>query len=246
MVRTFRRILLIASLAALSCAFLIAWSPAGVRDAWAQVPPPPSKTPIEPTLTPLTPPVTTPPATDTAAPPTDTPVPPTNTPVPPVATGSPEPPSTPRPDPNCQSVVEGNVLDAAGKRVRGATVTIEGAGWSHAMLTDDDGHYGFGGLCPGTATLRAALPGGRVSPTTMVDLDGKKHLYLDLSLQPAQASATATRSTVQPTATGEPDMPATGYSGWLPVGAGVLGALLLLTAGARRLLGGRERPGGRP
>ena len=45
----------------------------------------------------------------------------------------------------------------------------------------------------------------------------------------------------QQTATPEPDMPETGYSGWLLIGGALLGALLLLTAGARRLLGARQQ-----
>ncbi len=231
----------------------------------ATTPAPPTDTPVPPTNTPVPPTNTPVPPTNTPVPPTNTPVPPTNTPVPPTNTPVPtevspsktptnppsRPPATPRPDPNCQSVVEGSVLDAASKGVQGATVSIEGAGWSKTMLTDDNGHYGFGGLCPGTAVLRAALPGGRVSSTVTVELDGKKHLYFDLTLSPAgsavptQVAATATRSAAYPTATGEPNMPATGYEGWLLVGGAILGSLLLFTAGMRRVLGSRDRPGGR-
>jgi len=257
-----------ASLTALGCALLLAWSLAGLQEAVAQtLPPPPTKTPVEPTLTPLTPPATTPP-TDTPVPPTDTPVPPTNTPVPPTNTPIPptntpvpptnspipptttrppsQPPSTPRPDPNCQSVVEGNVFNSAGQRARGATVSIEGAGWSRTMATDDNGHFGFGGLCAGTATLRATLLSGQSVPAVTVTLNGKNHLQVTLSAGPTQATApvgataTATRPAAQPTSTAEANMPATGYSGWLLVGGALLGAALLFLAGARRVLSSRE------
>ena len=236
-----------ASLTALGCALLLAWSLAGLQEAVAQtLPPPPTKTPVEPTLTPLTPPATTPP-TDIPVPPTNIPVPPTNSPIPPTTTRPPsQPPSTPRPDPNCQSVVEGNVFNSAGQRARGATVSIEGAGWSRTMATDDNGHFGFGGLCAGTATLRATLLSGQSVPAVTVTLNGKNHLQVTLSAGPTQATApvgataTATRPAAQPTSTAEANMPATGYSGWLLVGGALLGAALLFLAGARRVLSSRE------
>jgi protocatechuate 3,4-dioxygenase beta subunit len=226
--------------------------------------PTPSNTPINtptntptstPTNTATNTPVNTPTPTNT---PTNTPVntsTPTNTPINTLTptrttapgqpsptsekTKAPEPPS--KPNPNCQSVVEGYVIDSSGRRAPGATVYIEGEGFSNAMMTDDNGHYGFGGLCAGTVTLTAHLPDGQTSQTAQASLDGKNSAQLDLSVRPAGAIITTPASTLQHTPTPEPDMPATGYSGWLLVGAALLGALLLISAGARRALTVRER-----
>jgi len=76
---------------------------------------------------------------------------------------------------------------------------------------------------------------------------------LDLSFsapKTAAPSASApSQGTAQPTSAGpasaastaEPGMPVTGYSGWLLAGGAALGALLLLSAGARRALHAHER-----
>jgi hypothetical protein len=226
---------------------------------------PPSKTPIDPPTNTPTDPPTTPPTAEptTEEPPTNTPTdPPTNTPTdPPTNTPTDPPTNTPtegptkepkpkppsKPDPNCQSLVEGDVLTSAGRHVTGATVSIEGSEFSRAMMTNDNGHYGFGGLCPGQVTLRAATAGGNVGPAVTVELDGKISLQVDLSLPSGGATAPTagtiptTQSTSQPTSqpgtTPEPSMPSTGYSGlFLAIGA-VLGILLLLFAGARRAWG---------
>jgi hypothetical protein len=90
----------------------------------------------------------------------------------------PQPQGTPRPpDPACQSVVEGYVIDASGERTSGATVLIEGEGWSSGMLTDDQGHYGFGGLCAGLATIQAFLPGGQASQSARINLPPDTRVY---------------------------------------------------------------------
>jgi hypothetical protein len=250
----------ITGLATPVCAILMAWLLLVPNHAAAQVPPPPTKTPLPtatdpapptdtpapPTNTPIPPTVTTEPPTNTPAPPTNTPRPPADTAVPPTATPKPADPTaikppappqnTPRPDPNCQSVVEGDVTDAAGQEATGATVFIQGEGWSRAMLTDDNGHYGFGGLCAGPATVNATLSNGQTTASTTVNLDGKKHFTVNLSLrQSAAATATSTATkAAQPTTPSEPSMPATGYPGWLLVGGAVVGVVLLLSAGVRR------------
>jgi hypothetical protein len=138
------------------------------------------------------------------------------------------------------------VLNAADQGVSGATVSIGGEGWSHATLTDAAGRYGFGGLCAGPASLQASLS-GQVGPAALVTLTGENTVYLDLRLSstgaasPSATTAPATTAVAGQTPTAEPDMPATGHSGWLLVGGAVLGAVLLLSAGARRLAGARER-----
>jgi cytoskeletal protein RodZ len=182
----------------------------------------------------------TPTATNTVAPAaTATRTPTSSLPPPATATKTPSPEKTsgPKPDPNCESMVGGAVIDADGEGARGATVTMKGDGWSNSMLTDDNGHYGFGGLCAGTVTLQAVLPGGQTTPAIAASLTGKNNVQLDLRLVPADTATT------QPTSTPEPNMPATGHPNWLLVGGALLAALLLLSAGARRALLVRGRTG---
>jgi hypothetical protein len=146
--------------------------------------------------------------------------------------------------------VEGRVLDTAGASVTGATVTINGAGWSRAIMTDDGGKYGFAGLCEGTVTLQAFTPGGQSSPVASVSLNGQDPVWLDLSLGSSPAASTATglaatgTATHPPATTPEAEMPVTGFSGWLLAGGAALGALLLISAGARRALLVREHTHG--
>lgn len=141
---------------------------------------------------------------------------------------------------DCQSSVQGAVSDSYRREASGATVLIEGEGWSDSILSDDRGQYGFAGLCAGTARLSAYLANGQVSQPASVILNGRDSVQVNLSAAPMQATAGATAVT-QEAATPEPDLPATGYSGWLLAGAALFGLLLLLSAGMRRLLGERTR-----
>ena len=190
-------------------------------------PPPPTKSPA-------------PTPTDTGAPPpTDTPEPTDTQPVPTVASSTPpvqrtRTPKPPGPNPACQSSVSGYVLDQAGQKVAGATVSISGEGWANAMLTNDEGRYGFAGLCAGTVTLQARLPDGTLSFQVTADLDGANKVMLDIGLSSLGVVATVNPSVQTPTPTPEPEMPQTGYPGWALAGGAVLGILLLLFAGARR------------
>jgi cytoskeletal protein RodZ len=261
-------LLTLTSLVILSCAMLALWLVfwPGASAAQAPPPPPPPNTPTntpvtpdQPTSTPITPdpPTNTPVTPD---PPTNTPVtpdPPTNTPVtpdPPTNTPAPSDtavPPTPKPtkdskpaggsegrNSDCQSRVEGSVIDASGQGVKGATVSIRGEGWSSGILTNDNGQYGFAGLCAGTATLSATLPNGQPGATATVSFDGQNNLYLDLGVsqggETTPTASTGTPAAPQQTPVVEADMPATGFSGWLLAGAGLLGALLLVSAGLRR------------
>jgi hypothetical protein len=230
-----------------------------------QAPPPPPETPTytpEPptaTFTPLPPTATFTPLPPTA---TFTPLPPTAVPAQPTATATrPVPSATPWPTMTaeaegggepaanelCQSAVEGYVLGADGRHVAGATVTIEGPGWSSGAMSDDNGRYGFAGLCAGTAALRAFLPGGEAAAVATVTLSGQDRLRHDLSFGGASTAAApltqASQATAQaaPTAGAEAGMPVTGYAGWLLAGGAALGALLLLSAGGRRALQAHER-----
>jgi hypothetical protein len=138
-------------------------------------------------------------------------------------------------------VVEGDVIDATGQQAKAASVHIKGAGWSNAMMTDDNGHYGFGGLCAGIVTLEAYLLGGQATQPGQANLNGKDSVRLDLVVQQSGGAAVTEPPPSQATATPEPDMPATGYSGLLLVGAALLGVLLLILAGTRRALSVEER-----
>jgi hypothetical protein len=210
------------------------------------VPPTATFTPVPPTAT-FTPPPPTPSSTAGVPTSTFTPQPgPSATPLPSKTPGQ-EAAGQPEPSPLCQSTVEGYVLSASGQRVTGATVTIEGPGWSSGIMTDDNGRYGFAGLCAGTATVRAFLAGGQGGPVAAVTLSGNNSLRLDLSFatsSTAPAPATlASPGTAQPIPTGtvEAGMPVTGYTGWLLVGGAALGALLLVSAGWRRMAQAYER-----
>ena len=132
-------------------------------------------------------------------------------------------------------------MDSAGQRARGATVMAESDGWSGAMLTDDQGQFGFGGLCPGDTTVQAFLTSGEASASRTVRLTGDNNIEVGLSAGGEQATAAPTAAPTEPQATqaavsAEAGMPLTGSSGWLIAGAILLGVLMLLTAGARRVL----------
>ena len=237
----------------------------------SNTPIPPTNTPVPPTNTPV-PPTNTPiPPTNTPIPPTNTAAPPANTPAPVVETSTPptvapqptqplpadSPPVQPeeesKPDPNCQSVVKGLVLTEGDQRVAGATITIEGEGWSRRLMSGDAGTYGFGGLCSGPATLVATLPDGALSPAKVVSLNGKDTLQVNLGTDSttaptpgapttenpatdetasAENPATTTNLVAQAQPTAEPSMPATGFPGWTLIAVALAGGLVLLSAGA--------------
>ena len=228
--------------------------PAPPTSTYTPTPEDPTDTPepsdtAEPTLTSV--PTDTPIPTDTAVP-TDTPVPsdtpvlvqtaaPTETPPGPVGTAGPQ--ATSNSSADCHSVVSGSVFTLSGRPAAGATVLIEGTDWSDAMLTDDAGQYGFNQLCPGKASVQAYLADGQVSQLAELDLNGRDPVEIALSV--AAAGAVVADETSDQTPTPEPDMPVTGYAGWLLVGGAGLAAFLLLVAGTRRAITVRERSRGR-
>ncbi|MFN2186528.1 MAG: carboxypeptidase-like regulatory domain-containing protein, partial [Anaerolineae bacterium] len=220
--------------------------------AFADNPPPPPPPPNTPTNTPVPPePTDTPEPTNTPEPPTptdtsvptDTPLPtntakPTQTPSSPVGTAGPPQPTS-NPNPACQSTVMGIVFDSTGGPALGATVIIEGADWSDAILTNDAGQYGFTQLCPGKASLQAFLTNGHVSQLAELDLNGRDNVQVELSVYSAGAATTIASTPQQTPATG-PDMPTTGNEGWMLLGAALLAVFLLLVAGTRRAMTVRE------
>jgi cytoskeletal protein RodZ len=153
-----------------------------------------------------------------------------------------EAPDNDKPNPNCQSTVSGNVIASDGAKAIGATVTLEGEGVSRSMMTDDDGRYGFGGLCPGTLSLVATLPGGGMVHAATIEVDGKNAYDVNLTAQKSGGGSTSEPAVAVPaqatevSPTPEPSMPTTGYSGWLLLGGAAMGTLLLILAGARRTL----------
>ncbi len=212
--------------------------------------PPPDKSPVAPTVeSPTEPPTEEPTTEEPTEPPTEEPTeeptePPTK---PPVEEPAKEPAA--KPNPNCQSVLEGTVTNQAGQAVAGASVKIQGEDWSRGMLSDDNGRFGFGGLCPGSVTVMAALPGQQMSAQKTVELDGKTTSQVDLRVsqgggtQPTSTPqpATATRQQAEATATPEPSMPSTGFQGWILVGVALLGTLALILTGARQIVVARSR-----
>jgi len=226
-------------------------------DVAAQMPPPPTKQPADtPTSEPPTEePPTSEPSPEPSEEPTEEPLPePSSEPSPEPPPQSPDAPpersakaSESRPNPNCQAVVEGDIKDAAGRLVTGATVTLQGEGIERTMMTDDQGHYGFGGLCAGTLTVIATLPGGQESTSGTVEVDGRSNYRLDLGSQSPGASGPVATATASPepdagqTPTSEPEMPVTGFPGWPLLGVALLGALVLVLSGARRLFAARSQ-----
>lgn len=267
-------LLRISRLVCLGCIITVLWFLLEPGGCLAYQPPPPPSTPTSvPTPTATSRPSDTPVATQTTAPtstpmPTDTAVPSpeaTSTPLPTQTQAASATPTSEQPPPadptqapepedkgatptakrtDCQSVIEGYVVDGAGQRTRGATVIAEAEGWSGAIATDDEGQFGFAGLCAGTTTLQAFLPSGQASAAVSVDLTGQNSIQVDLNagdqatdVPPATAAAQQVTPEVM---TAEAGMPLTGFSGWLMAGATILGVLMVLTAGARRFLNVQE------
>ncbi len=244
------------------CAILVL--PAGVLAI--QLPPPPDKTPIviptdAPTAAPTDAPTAAPTEPPTEAPtqaPTDEPtVEPTEAPTQePIAKPTSAPTEAPvenpssegrvvtssKPDPNCQAMVAGTVTEANGRPIAGVEVSLTGEGLERKILTGDAGNYGFGGLCAGTVTLVAAMPGGKISPAATLEVDGQGSFVVNLGFgsdAPKEAPLVEESATApvppQSLADQEPTMPATGFPGiYLLAGGAILGMLLTITFGIWR------------
>jgi hypothetical protein len=145
-----------------------------------------------------------------------------------------------KPDPNCQAIVEGTVTDANGRAMAGVEVSLTGEGLERKILTGDAGNYGFGGLCAGTVTLVAAMPGGKISPAATLEVDGTSSFVVNLEFgsdAPEEAPPMEEAATVPPQslADQEPTMPATGFPGiYLLAGGAILALLVTITAGIWR------------
>ncbi len=83
---------------------------------------------------------------------------------------------TPAPS-GCQSRISGRVTDGSGALIKGAAVTLSGGALRtpSQTVTDDNGLYGFAGLCGGSYSFAVTLPGQaakKLSTTATVDGTG--------------------------------------------------------------------------
>lgn len=114
---------------------------------------------------------------------------PTAVPVSPNATTlAPQSQSTPNPQPpaqgSCQSKLLGRLADANGGVIKGAVVQVNSGNFSAKTLSDDNGLFGFAGLCAGTYAFTVTVPGK--SPKALAatsTLDGANTVRTDLTAQ---------------------------------------------------------------
>jgi hypothetical protein len=112
--------------------------------------------------------------------PTAIPVNPTVPPQPQIQTNATLPPPTNK----CQSKLSGTVTDAGGKPIKGALVTIKSGSFTAPAPTDDNGRYGFAGLCAGRYTFGVQLPGQQPkAQSTAANLDGANSEKVDLNIK---------------------------------------------------------------
>src|SRR5438034_1295161 len=80
----------------------------------------------------------------------------------------------------------GNITDATGALIPGATVTITDVerGTSRTLITDEAGAYNAPSLPPGTYRIRAELTGFKTTERPNVVLEIGKELKIDLGLEP--------------------------------------------------------------
>ena len=84
----------------------------------------------------------------------------------------------------CQSKLLGRVMDANGALAKGAVVNIKSGSFTAKTVSDDNGLYGFAGLCAGgygfTVTLKGQAP-KTVSATATID--GANTVRTDLAVK---------------------------------------------------------------
>ncbi len=114
-------------------------------------------------------------------------LPPSNPPVSnPPAAGSPaasNPATLPAPVGACQSRLWGKVTNSAnGQSPANVTVEITLGSQSFKTASDNNGLYGFAGLCAGQYAISVTPPGGKAVPiANKATLDGAQPVKLDLS-----------------------------------------------------------------
>ncbi len=88
------------------------------------------------------------------------------------------------PPSKCQSKLMGHVLDANGAAAKGATIEVKMGSFSGKTISDDNGLYGFAGLCSGTYSFVVTLPGQPAKPVAAsAQLDGANTGKVDLSVK---------------------------------------------------------------
>ncbi len=109
----------------------------------------------------------------------------TNAPVAPLAANTPSPQL--RPSGNCQSRLLGKVVGANGALIKGATIELRGSalkGTPPKAVSDDNGLYGFAGLCAGSYTFIVTAPGKRAETLDVTaNVDGASAAKADLTVK---------------------------------------------------------------
>ncbi len=88
---------------------------------------------------------------------------------------------------NCQSRILGRILDTSGKLIKGATIDLRGnaiKGTPPRAVSDDNGLYGFAGLCAGSYSFTVTAPGKAAEAlSTTVAVDGANTGKADLTVK---------------------------------------------------------------
>ncbi len=113
---------------------------------------------------------------------------PTAEPVNPNVKVSPPSQATPTPPPastsNCQSKLTGRVYDAKGALAKGAVIEIKSGSFTGKTLSDDNGLYGFAGLCAGTYNFTVQLAGQAAKPlSSTATVNGGDSAKVDLTVK---------------------------------------------------------------
>jgi hypothetical protein len=84
----------------------------------------------------------------------------------------------------CQSKLLGRVVDANGVLAKGAVIEIKNSSFNAKTLTDDNGLYGFAGLCAGGYGFTVTLPGQSAKAlATSAAVDGANTVKTDLAVK---------------------------------------------------------------
>lgn len=84
----------------------------------------------------------------------------------------------------CQSRLLGRVTDANNQIIKDAIVDIVSGSISARATSDDNGQYGFAGLCAGAFRVAVTLPGQQPKPLAdTVVVDGANTIKYDIPLK---------------------------------------------------------------
>ena len=85
---------------------------------------------------------------------------------------------------NCQSKLLGRVVDANGALAKGAVIAIKNGSFNSKTLSDDNGLYGFAGLCAGAYGFTVTLAGQPAKAlATSATVDGVNTVRADLTVK---------------------------------------------------------------